>query len=94
MNDHYCTEEINHVLRYVNNIPISGRYRTELVRWINTYLDEENVEKSLTNKKDTFDMSVKQAAQRDLELTILFAKKRRQDQFRNNFPGRGIAFSV
>jgi hypothetical protein len=75
MNDLYCIEEKSHVLRYVNNIPISGRYRTELVRWINTYLDEEKVEKSLTSKKDAFDMSIKQAAQRDLELTILFAKK-------------------
>jgi hypothetical protein len=75
MNDLYCTEEINHVRRYVNNIPISGRYRSELVRWINTYLDEENVEKHLSSTKDAFDMSVKQAAQRDLELTILFAKK-------------------
>jgi len=76
MNDLYCTEEINHVRRYVNNIPISGRYRSELVRWINTYLDEENVEKHLSSTKDAFDMSVKQAAQRDLELTILLPKKK------------------
>ncbi len=74
MNDLYCIEEKSHVLRYVNNIPISGRYRTELVRWINTYLDEEKVEKRLSST-DAFDVSVKQAAQRDLELTILFAKK-------------------
>ncbi|APH39142.1 hypothetical protein BHR79_06360 [Methanohalophilus halophilus] len=75
MNDLYCIEEKNHVLRYVNNIPISGRYRTELVRWINTYLDEESVEKHLSSANDAFDLSVKQAAERDLELTILFAKK-------------------
>ncbi|MDK2892732.1 hypothetical protein [Methanohalophilus sp.] len=62
-------------------LPISEKYRKAIIRWIDTYLNPKLIECKIIGPDDSTEgSSIKQYAEKDLEITILFAsRKDRQD---------------
>ncbi len=71
----------SYALCRVKHLPISEKYRNEIIRWIDTYLNPKQIENRMTYfSSSPEDSSIKDYAEKDLELTILFAsRKDRQD---------------
>jgi hypothetical protein len=66
-----------HALTYLKNVEISERYKAQLFHWVGTYLDEGTLENIIAYKESTdwdhpFE-SIRSEAEKDLELTTLYA---------------------
>ncbi|UGV39913.1 hypothetical protein J7W08_07225 [Methanococcoides orientis] len=71
-----------HAEIYLQNVEITERYRTQLFQWVETYLDENTLENIIAYKKSTdwdhpFE-SIRSEAEKDLELTTLYASRGEQ----------------
>ncbi|WP_445474663.1 hypothetical protein ACT9XH_09830 [Methanococcoides methylutens] len=71
-----------HAVNYLQNVEISERYRTQLFQWVGTYLDENTLENIIAYKKSAdwdhpFE-SIRSEAEKDLELTTLYASRGEQ----------------
>lgn len=74
-------DSMSYALCRVKQLPISEKYRKEIIRWIDTYLNPEQIETIINEFAGSpEDFSIKDYAEKDLELAILFASREdRQD---------------
>ncbi|MBP2031059.1 hypothetical protein J2755_002007 [Methanohalophilus levihalophilus] len=74
-------DAMSYALCRVKQLPISEKYRREIIRWIDTYLNPEQIKAKLTEFGDSpEEYSIKEYAEKDLEVSILFASREdRQD---------------
>ncbi|KGK97962.1 hypothetical protein LI82_09430 [Methanococcoides methylutens] len=71
-----------HAEIYLQNVEITEKYRTQLFQWVETYLDENTLENIIAYKKSAdwdhpFE-SIRSEAEKDLELTTLYASRGEQ----------------
>ncbi|MEL4305474.1 hypothetical protein [Methanococcoides sp. LMO-2] len=71
-----------HALTYLRNVEITEQYRAQLFQWVGTYLDESTLENIIAYKKSShWDQpfeSIRSEAEKDLELTTLYASRGEQ----------------
>ncbi|WP_440953544.1 hypothetical protein [Methanococcoides sp. FTZ1] len=72
----------SHALTFLHNVEITERYRKQLFQWVGTYLDEGTLENIIAYKMSAdwdhpFE-SIRSEAEKDLELTTLYASKGEQ----------------
>ncbi|NYT18937.1 MAG: hypothetical protein GKC08_01400, partial [Methanosarcinales archaeon] len=71
-----------HAETYLQNVEITEKYRAQLFQWVGTYLDENTLENIIAYKSSTdWDQpfeSIKDEAEKDLELTTLYASRGEQ----------------
>ncbi len=71
-----------HAETYLQNVEITEQYRAQLFQWVGTYLDESTLENIIAYKKSAhwdhpFE-SIRSEAEKDLELTTLYASRGEQ----------------